>query len=391
MKKALNCLALALVALLLFAACSTSNQGSQATSEEAQPSEAASEGGSEAVSEASQAAEAGEETDSIYIDTETFPGMMESTVSRTGLEAPPTKKEGTLRVGWCPSAMDTFYQRILSGMEEELEGITDVSIEIDVQAPSSQAATDDAVRIVENWITQGIDAICVSLSNESSLDPLMKQASEAGIPIFVFNSPEATNSYYVSNIGYDQTEGGRVMARWVGEHYKDAGDINAGFIIGVPGDIYTRMRMAGFNEVIAEYPNIHIIDEQAGNWVRADGVTATDDMLVAHPEMNALFSLFDEMALGGLQAIKAAGRTELDIVGYENMREVYDLILDPGSQYIATVDTGAKEAGRNIIRAVYRYCVEGEMIPKTVFVSPVAYDSTNMEEFPLSEYGNLED
>lgn len=324
-------------------------------------------------------------TESVYIDTETFPNMIKSELSRTGKEANPIKKEGTLTIGFCPTAMDTYYERVLSGLQEEADKIG--NIKLDVQAPSGQSAIDDSVRIMESWIaSKKVDVIAIAVRNEGSLDPLFKQATEAGIPILLFNSPEVSNPYYVSNIGYDQAEGGRVQAEWVGQHYKDAGQVNAGFVLGSPTDVFTKKRMEGFNEVIAKYPNIKIVDQQAGNWVRSEGEAVTADMLTSHPEINAIFSLYDEMSLGSLQAIKTAGK-KVDIVGYENMKEVNSLIKN-GTEYLATVDTGAKEVGRNIARAAYKYAVKGDNIPKTIFVTPVAYDKTNIDKFPVSEYGN---
>lgn len=325
--------------------------------------------------------------ESISNDQETFPGMIETDTVRSGLEAPPKQVTGrTLKVGFCPSAVDVYYNRIWYGIQDTLAE-TGYDIEFDYQAPSSQSATDEAVTIVEGWIAQEYDAICVTIADEASLLPVIREATEAGIPIFLFNSPGFENDYYVSNIGYDQTYGGYLLGQYVGNYYKDADQVNLGFVIGVAGDIFTRQRMSGFYAAIEEYPNINILDQQEGNWSRADAASVAEDMVQAYPEMNGFVTLFDDMGLGIYQVVKSNGLSdEIDIFGYDNMSEIYDLIAG-GTNYICTVDTCTYVTGRNMVYAIQKYCVDGELIPKTIFMEPVPYDASNIGDFDYLQYG----
>ncbi|MBB4380374.1 sugar ABC transporter substrate-binding protein [Bradyrhizobium sp. SBR1B] len=316
-----------------------------------------------------------------------FPGiLMDKVIPPTGKEAKPqVKTNRPLKVGFLPTAMDTYYQRVLAGVKEEIDRAGGPStIQLLVQAPKSQSATDDQVRAMEAWINERVDAIAVALYNEGALEPLIRRATEAGIPVFLFNSPVADDPYYVSDIGYDQSDGGRAQAQWIVDNYKDKGEVKIAVLEGLPGP-HTAQRMKGFNEVLSKYPNLKIVAKQPAGWVRAQGLTVTENMLTAHPDVDILVALYDEMALGGLQALKARKLNgKIAIVGYENMKEANDAIKV--GDFAATVDTGAKEEGRNIIRAVEQFVMKGESVPKKIFVAPKTYDAKNIGTFDPADY-----
>lgn len=309
----------------------------------------------------------------------------EGNVKSSGLEAPPTKKKGQLRIGFSPTAMDTYYKRVLAGVHEGIDAAGGTSkVKLDVQAPSSQSATDDQVRSVEAWISQGYDAIAIALYNENALEPLFKKASEKGIPIFTFNSPVVCSPYYVSNIGYDQSEGGRAQAQWIVDHYKNKGTVKIAMLEGLPGP-HTSERMRGFNSVISKYPNLKVVASQPAGWTRAQGLSVTENILTAHPDIDILVALYDEMALGGLEALKARNlQGKVAVVGYENMSEANAAIKK--GDFAATVDTGAKQEGRNIIRTIEKYVANGQRVPRTVFGKVTVYDKTNIADFNPDDY-----
>lgn len=325
--------------------------------------------------------------ESVSNDQTTFPGMFETDTKRSGMEAPPKKiTDHTLKVGFCPSAVDVYYNRIWYGIQDTLKS-TGYDIEFDYQAPTSQKATDEAVSIVEGWIAQEYDAICLTISDEASLLPVIREATQAGIPVFLFNSPSFENNYYVANVGYDQSYGGYLLGKYVGEYYKDKDQVELGYVIGVAGDIFTRQRSEGFYKALKEYPNIKVDQEVEGNWSRADAASATEDLIQAYPNLNGIVALFDDMGLGAYQTVKAAGKEkQIDIFGYDNMSIIYDLLKND-TNYKNTVDTCTYVTGRNLVYAVEKYCVEGELIPKTIFMEPIVYDHSNINEFDYLQYG----
>lgn len=304
---------------------------------------------------------------------------------RTGKEAPPTTKAGKqLKIGISPTAMDTYYKRVMAGVQEQVDVAGgDAAIHVDIQAPTSQSATDDQVRSIESWISQDYDAIVVALYNENALEPLFQKAAERGIPVFVFNSAIVCSPEVVSDIGYNQSDGGRAQAKWIVDHYGSE-QKNIAVLEGLPGP-HTSERLRGLEEGLKDHPNFKIVAKQPAGWTRAGGLSVTENILQAHPDVDILVGFYDEMLLGGREAIKAAGKEgKISIVGYENIREANDAIK--AGTMDATVDTGAKAMGANIIKAVKTYAGEGQSVPTTVYTGVTVYDKDNISSFNPNDY-----
>lgn len=372
MKKVLL-VVLALALMFTAVACTTSNQVATDSAAEDNVSDVAAE---DKVPEA----------DAEAVDVDPDDPLMEG---KTGQEAPPKKCE-TIKVGFCPTAMNTQYQMVIDGMKQCIydNNWGDI-VEFIVQAPSGQSAIDEQVEIVEGWIQQDFDVICMCTANEEAMEPIYRDATELGIPIFEFNTPalDVTNPYYVSNVGYDQREAGYAVGKWLCENYKDP--INVAVLEGLPGTHNTE-RLGGFKDAIADsgQTNINIVASQPADWVRDKGQTVTENLLVSNPEIELIWGMYDEMALGAVAACKDAGREDIIIVGYDNTPDANDSIRR-GEMY-ATVDTASKQMGYSLCEAVYKYCIEGEMVPKTINQNVAVYDVNNIEDFDLANYTYVE-
>lgn len=297
---------------------------------------------------------------------------------------PPTKKSGQLKVGISPTALDPYHQRLLAGVQEAVDDAGGEKMyKIDVQAPTSQAATDDQVRSVESWIAQDYDAIVVTLFNEGAFDSLIKKAAEKGIPVFSINSPQVCSPEIAADIGYDQIEGGRAQGEWLVNHYGDQ-DRHIAMLEGLPGP-HSAARMEGFNEAIADHPNLDLVAQQPAGWTREEGQSVTENILQANPDIDTLACLYDEMCLGGLAAIRAAGKAgDIDVIGYENIIEANEAIK--AGEMLATVETGAKTMGHNVIETIEAYVRNGEDVPTTVHNDVKVIDGANVDSFSLDEY-----
>ena len=367
MKKVLLIM-LAIVLMLSLAACKTSNQVAEEPATEMPVTDEP----------------ATTEKTSAEIDLDD--PLMEG---KTGQEAPP-KKLDKITIGFCPTAMNTQYQMVIDGMKQCIydNGWSDV-IEFIVQAPTGQSAIDEQVEIVEGWIQQEFDVICMCTANEDALEPVYREATELGIPIFEFNTPalDITNPYYVSNVGYDQREAGYAIGEWVCANFKD--ELNVAILEGLPGTHNTE-RLGGFMDAIKDCggTNINIVASQPADWVRDKGQTVTENLLVSNPEIQLIWGMYDEMALGAVAACKDAGREDIIIVGYDNTPDANDSIRR-GEMY-ATVDTASKQMGYSLCEAVYQYCIKGEMVPKTINQDVAVYDVNNIEDFALDNYTYVE-
>jgi len=304
----------------------------------------------------------------------------------SGKEPPPTKKKAPIKIGFCPTAMNTHYQVIINGVQQEIDANGGKNFaELIIQAPSGQSAGAEQVNIVEGWIQQGIDVIAIATANDNAMEPVFAKAAEKGIPIFEFNMPvvASTNPYYISNVGYDQREAGKAIGEWMVNAFKDQ-PTNIAVLEGLPG-VHNTERYGAFKEAIKDHPNLKIVASQPADWVRDKGQSVTENMLSANQNIDVLWGIYDEMALGGLTAVKARGLlNKIKIVGYDNTPDAYKAIKR--KEMSATVDTAPKEMGRNIVKAIKKYVIGGEMVPKVINSKVVVYDQTNIDKFDVSEY-----
>lgn len=305
---------------------------------------------------------------------------------RSGKEPPPTKKKGPIKIGFCPTAMNTHYQVVINGVKQEIDAAGGKGFaELIIQAPSGQSAGAEQVNIVEGWIQQGIDAIAICTANDNAMESIFAKAAEKGIPVFEFNMPvvASTNPYYISNIGYDQKEAGKAIGEWMVKTFKDQ-PTNIAVLEGLPG-VHNTERYGGFKEAIKDHANLKIVASQPADWARDKGQSVTENILSANSNIDVLWGIYDEMALGGLAAVKARGLlNKIKIVGYDNTPDACQAIKR--KEMYATVDTAPKEMGRNIVRAIKKYVVDGEMVPKVMNSKVEVFDQTNIDKFDLSEY-----
>lgn len=302
--------------------------------------------------------------------------------------APRKITDRTLKVALIPITMNTAYSMTINGAKKEIEE-KGYDMELIVQAPSSNTSSlTEQVNIIENMIQQGVDAIALSTESDESMLPYLRAAAEADIPVFLFNMTELNkdNIYYVSSIGYDQYKAGYDLGQWVAETYKDK-DVKLAMLEGYAG-IVNSYRIDGFNDAIKESSNITTAVSQTADWTREKGQSVTESILTAHPDINLLVGVYDEMVLGGMAVVKERKlQDQIDIVGYGCSQDGVAAI--ERGEMKASIDVSEYGTGRDIIDAVHAYCVEGVTVDKVINRPSAVFDTTNISEFDKSVFEGL--
>jgi ribose transport system substrate-binding protein len=194
--------------------------------------------------------------------------------------------------------------------------------------PSTQANN------VDDLITKQPDAIVMLPHETDALTPAAKTIQDAGIPLVVFDR-EVNDGAYTSLIKGDNVGIGENAATFIGEKLNGEGKVV--IISAVPSSVNTQ-RLEGFTSVVEEkYPNLEILAEQNGEFTREKGYEVMQNFLTAHQEIDAVYTLDDEMALGALQAIEEAERQDIKIMtGAGGNKEFYGKIKDSESIELAT-------------------------------------------------------
>ena len=186
---------------------------------------------------------------------------------------------------------------------------------------------------IENFIQQGVSIILVNPCDSAAIVPAIKAANKANIPVITVDRG-ADGGEVVCHIASDNVEGGRMAGEYLAKLVDYKGKLVE--LEGIPGTSDARDRGAGFNEVIKKYPDIKIVARQEAGFDRAKGMTVMENILQAQPEIDGIFCHNDEMALGALRAVEAAGRlSAIKIVGFDATDDAVKSVKD--GKLVATV------------------------------------------------------
>ncbi|WP_317856105.1 substrate-binding domain-containing protein [Chakrabartyella piscis] len=176
---------------------------------------------------------------------------------------------------------------------------------------------DDAVKQssnVEDLITKKVDGILLIPTDSDAVATAVEDLNAAGIPVITLDR-SANGGEVLSHIASDNVAGGVMAGEYIVELLGGAGKVVE--LEGVPGASATRERGEGFN-IAMDAAGIEVVARQTANFSKAEGLTVMENILQAQPEIDAVFAHNDEMALGAMEAIDAAGRSgEIKIVGFD--------------------------------------------------------------------------
>ncbi|RJG46176.1 sugar ABC transporter substrate-binding protein [Mesorhizobium sp. DCY119] len=244
------------------------------------------------------------------------------------------KAEGPLRIAYMPPATEFAYYIAIG------EGIKSVAakkgVEVFMLAPQSGADINGQMGMIQDVLTQDVDAIIFGTHDEGAAAPLLKQAIDKGIAVVMINSDIPNFPTPIDGvIGYAQRKGTHKIADWATSKVGDA-QVKVGIIEGQPG-YHSTERVGGFKDGIDGKANLEIVSSIDGKWNVEGGNTAAMDMLQAHPEIGLIFAANDNMAIGASYAAKALGRTDLLILGNDGDTAGLEAIAE--NTVSATVNT----------------------------------------------------
>ena len=135
-------------------------------------------------------------------------------------------------------------------------------------------------------------------------------------------------------------------------------------IEGIPGHETGDSRLRGFRDAIKNAPGVSVAGSQTANWERDQGFNVFQNMLQAHPDIDAVFACNDVMALGAIEAIAAAGKTgQISVVGFDAIDDARQAIQ--ARTMAASVAQFPAEMGRVAVESAVKL-IRGETIPKEI-------------------------
>jgi ABC-type sugar transport system substrate-binding protein len=225
--------------------------------------------------------------------------------------------------GYTPTDMEHTFQ--IRTCDAVVAAANQFGIDVVVLDPRSDVASQ--ADCLDQFISRKVDVIMIaSISAEASV-PAIKKALNAGIPVLtVLNAVKGIDVPYVGS-DFVNGAGAGLLAETVAKTLGEKGNIL--YIKGGPGFLVTDNRDKGFKEVMKKYPDIKIVFEQFGDWLRGSGVKLTEDALARFPkkgQITAIVAHNDDMALGAVQALARAGRTDILVFGIDGTEDALTAI-----------------------------------------------------------------
>ncbi len=255
---------------------------------------------------------------------------------------------------------------------------TENNITIDVQD-----AQEDVIKQqdqVKAMIEKGVNAILVVPVDTSAMGPITDAATAAKIPlVYVNRNPfgDATPPAGVYYIGSKEIVAGELQGDALIKLMGETG--NVAILMGKLDNEAAVKRTEGNKNIFAKYPGIKILAEETGNWQRDQGMSLTENWLTAYgKDLNAILANNDEMALGAVQALKAAGRTDVLVLGVDAIPDAKTAVADKSLAGTVLQDlAGQGKTGMEIAVKV----LNGETPEQVTWIDFVSVTPENVAQF----------
>ncbi|SDL03073.1 monosaccharide ABC transporter substrate-binding protein, CUT2 family [Nocardioides sp. YR527] len=202
---------------------------------------------------------------------------------------------------------------------------------IDLKFSDAQQKQENQIKSIRSYIQQKVDVIAFSPVVETGWDAVLQEAKRAKIPVVLTDRAVDTEdtSLYVTFIGSDFVEEGEKAGQWLVDN-ADASDVdkdgavNVVELQGTTGSAPAIDRKKGFEDKIAADSTIKITESQTGDFTRDGGKQVMEAFLQSNPKIDVVYAHNDDMGLGAIEAIKAAGKkpgTDIKIITVDAVKD----------------------------------------------------------------------
>lgn len=204
--------------------------------------------------------------------------------------------------------------------------------------------TANQIKIVEQMIVSKVNALVIAPADSKALVPVVKKAIDAGIIVVNIDNKldEAAlkeKGITVPFVGPDNRKGAKLAGDYLGKQLQKGDKV--AIIEGVSTTFNAQQRTLGFQDAMKDV-GANVVTVQSGQWEIDQGNKVAASILNAHPDIKAILAGNDNMALGAVAAIRAAGKTgKVLLVGYDNITAIKPMLKD--GRVLATVDQFAQQ------------------------------------------------
>lgn len=263
-----------------------------------------------------------------------------------------------------PTLNNPFFIDMQKGADSAAKRL---NVNLTVQAVEREADVEKQMQIIENLIERKVSAICAAPYGTTEIIPAIVKANKAKIPVLILDSRvdekilAESGGSYLAFIGSDNKEGGKIAGEYIAKKLNYKGKVAV--LEGTSGVETGDNRLKGFREAVEKYKGLRIVASQTATFQRDQGYNVFQNMLQAHPEIQAVFACNDLMALGAIEAISASQKKGIIVVGFDAIEDTRSAIRSGDMQ--GSVAQYPSEMGRLAVEYAYK-AIRGEKIEKEI-------------------------
>lgn len=254
--------------------------------------------------------------------------------------------------------------------EAEKRGIT-------LKIADAQQKQENQIKAIRSFIAQGVDAIFIAPVVQTGWEPVLQEAKEADIPVFLLdrNITVKDDSLFITGVAADSVHEGAVAADWLVRQL-DGKACNVVELQGTVGASVALDRKKGFLDTVAKVPTIKIIRTQSGDFTRSKGKEVMESFIKAEnngKNICAVYAHNDDMAIGAIQAIKEAGLKpgkDIKIISIDGVPDIFKAMI--AGEANASVELTPNMAGP-AFDALLAYKKDGSLPPKHIKTASILF------------------
>ena len=269
-----------------------------------------------------------------------------------------------------PQDDNPFYIAMLRGVRARAQ-----ELGWEVVAVSSNEDKLKQINGVQDLVARGVKGILISPIDATGVNAAYDAAAAGKVPI-VSVARGSTSPNQTLHVAMDEKQIGSDIAEWTAKQIGGKGKV--AMLLGPSGAPTFRNLAEGYNEAMAKHPGIQVVFKTDGPLTRERGLKNAEDALVAHPDLAAIYTANDDVALGATQAVLAANRKGKTLVTGMNGVPPALRSLKDGNLGM-TIELNPVLWGRMGVDVLSEY-LKGSKVEPRVFIKHVIIDKDNVDE-----------
>jgi len=247
---------------------------------------------------------------------------------------------------------------------------------VNLKFSDGQQKQENQIKAIRSYIQQKVDVIAFSPVVTTGWDTVLQEAKRANIPVILtdraVDTPDQT--LYKTFLGSDFVAEGKKAGDWLVAQEKTAsGPVNIVQLEGTTGSAPAIDRTKGFAAAIAANPNLKVVASQTGDFTRSGGKQVMEAFLKSQPKIDVLYAQNDDMGLGAIEAIQAAGKVpgkDIKIITVDAVKDGMQALADGKINFIVECSPLLGPQLMDLAKKVK----DGQTVPTRVLTEETTFD-----------------